>query len=214
MQQYTLISFEDYHKIVQENLYTTIYRGVSREDYRLIPSMGRKNYNVDLERVVIGMFKRQALPYTSFVPTTDWEWLTLAQHHGLPTRLLDWTRNPLVALYFAVNTDNSCDGAVYINREDLNIIKVGEQPDPFGIEVVSKFLPNHINNRIIAQDSLFTIHPKPSEIFDNSMIDKYIISHKLKAGIKKALAKYGIHPRTLFPDLDGLSSYIKWHYKI
>lgn len=48
-------------------------------------------------------FKRRALPFVDMVPRNDFEWLFLMQHHGVPTRLLDWTTNALVALYFAID---------------------------------------------------------------------------------------------------------------
>jgi len=77
------------------------FRGLERSDYELIPKIGRETHvNPDgyyNEKRIFDRFINQARPYLSSEPKNLWEWLVFAQHHGLPTRLLDWTSNPLVA---------------------------------------------------------------------------------------------------------------------
>jgi type I restriction enzyme M protein len=105
--------------VVEVSKKTNLYfRGVSNKDYRLVPAVGREkeikqNSLINIESGMLKQFKLRAIPFLNYHPKNDWEWLMLGQHHGMPTRLLDWTANPLVALYFACLGDTKIDGAVY-----------------------------------------------------------------------------------------------------
>lgn len=78
-----------------------IYRGLSHFDYQLQTSLIRLGGHYEsLEFHLLRNFKKYAVK-PEITIRTDWDWLALAQHHGLPTRLLDWTYSPYVALHFA-----------------------------------------------------------------------------------------------------------------
>ena len=104
------------------------FRGVSDESLELLPSAYRPNNTcfskVDFqnhEKDCLRSFMREARRYSSIPEEDVWNWTVLAQHHGVPTRLLDITRNPLVALWFSCLHDSDKDGAVYVISGNLQI---------------------------------------------------------------------------------------------
>jgi hypothetical protein len=216
MKEDYITSFDDLHKkIASFGAKQIIYRGLRSSQFDLIPSIGRidpppssrsKQTN---EKEILRLFKEKSLPFLSYVPSTNWEWLALGQHHGLPTRLLDWTRNPLVACYFAVEDECGDDSVIYAFRNNW-YISIEKHPEPFEYDRVGKFIPRHLTRRITVQAGLFTIHPNPYKSFDSSYLEKIIIPNKIRHQLKKILNTYGIDRYSLFPDIDGLASHIKW----
>ena len=91
---------------------TLVFRGLARASYRNISSLARLTGDYPtLERHLLRNFRKYA--HRERPGPTTWDWLALAQHHGLPTRLLDWTFSPLVALHFATASWNDEPAALW-----------------------------------------------------------------------------------------------------
>ena len=196
-----------------------LYRGHGNVYWGLEPKIDRayvsklrgKMTRVEHERILLEQFKLRARSFLDRLPASEWEWLALARHHGLPTRLLDWTTNPLVALYFCVtDTDANRDRVLYMLRYDRPPIDVTANPDPFAIEEKVLYQPPHISFRIAAQSSIFTAEPSEKVI---RLADTRIGAFRIKyvaadcvSSIRQELSKLGITQGSLFPGLDGIAS--------
>ena len=195
------------------------FRGQADSAWELLPKAGRDDYylpqNKDLGR--FGVWKKQAKAYGT-LPQDEFEQLAIAQHHGLATRLLDWSMNPLVACYFACAEHTEKDGSVFI-YEVAEMVFV----ENYSLEILKNksgvfaYIPHSISPRVLNQKALFSVHcdARHKLIVKESIIRKshpnlveLVIPNGLKEDILKLLDDYGIDRAVLFPDLDGLSEHI------
>ncbi len=226
MKEIEIKSFDEYHKFVIPDYVNpgALFRGVSNSDHKLVPSVGRhidrylsngktKEDLLNHEEFSLDIFEKESSAYLNRALTSIWECMILAQHHGLPTRLLDWSHNPLVALYFAVKKIDENNAAIYVLPAGtlLDAMDTGHlSKNPLKIDKDLQFSPPHITPRAAAQESMFTIHKDPTLELNPENLIKLTIPGKEKEKIRIILLRYGFQPKRLFPDLDGLASSIKY----
>ena len=206
------------------------FRGQSNESWELKPSIARiKKPSLEYEKALRAEFQNQSAFLDSIGPLSDnIEKITfLMQHHKVPTRLLDWTTSPLIALYFSVcqidHTDYSKDenSCIWVlDPKALNkayeklfplLLKEKEVKELYELKDQSvKCLAIHApytNLRMRMQKSEFTIHTdyKSMESYNTGFLkEKIIISKDMRDSILKQLYHLGLDQCFLFPDLDNI----------
>jgi len=218
-------TISDFYKFLEEHTETNgnqIYRGVRNSTWQLIPSIGRikdkkgKELDVKQEKLLLKIFKHRAYPFIKDYLDSDIELLTIGQHHGLPTRVLDWTKNPLVGIYFAVEEpftsedQKETEHSALIIYEPKTKANLDKTIDPFKITTVKRYIPKHWDKCIISQGGLFTVHNEPYKPWTSSQLKTILIHKDVRNPIKKSLNRFGINPGTIYPDLDGICKHIKW----
>ena len=234
------------------NLHPKVFR--KTEEWKVWARGGSRN----LEFAYIEEYQRKVLMFTDNIPERrDIRWLFMMQHYGAPTRLLDWTENILVAAYFAVRENKKEDGEIWVifpqrlNKhyaeafwlwDSSQISYLAKEPWYSGSpsELAKKlgltkypttplaFYPPLNNPRMVAQSSVFTIHPEPNDEKNNTItsllkndekdieIVRYIIPSECKKKIYSDLDKLGINKTRLFPEQESVAIDMieHWDFKI
>ncbi|MBA7666016.1 hypothetical protein ES703_74091 [subsurface metagenome] len=157
--------------------------------------------------------------------------MAFAQHNGMATRLLDWTKNPLAGLWFAVRIPaakdkegNLQDGIVWV----YNVSSEDEWMTPAGVafpkEGVYIYTPNHVTAQITAQQALFTLHgyDEDSEGFIAmekhtpycDRLTKLIVPVSSFSELRFQLDRCGINNASMFPGISGLCRHIEWFHTL
>jgi hypothetical protein len=195
-----------------------IFRGVSTPEHYPIPSIGREkvfgSYKRTQEERLFRLFKDRAVSLMADSRLNDWDWLAYAQHLGVPTRLLDWTSNPLNALFFALEPKSDSDRLLYCVKYSQFIHEVEVRDvSPFDNRKEGRFTPPLLFDRIRAQRGLFTIHPDPTKIFYRSGMKVFRIPFRLVTKFRNRLFKYGVDYWQIYPDSYGLGQQLKWQFQ-
>jgi FRG domain len=214
-----------------------LFRG-QRSQHPLSPGIARMNplYRdkanrpdfLHTESRLLETFKMRSLPFLELMPETQWDWLAVAQHYGLKTRLLDWSLNALASVWFAVHKEpkGSSPGVLWIlkpeERHYLWTLKDSAKLNPFDVAKTYIIGPRYLAKRIVAQKGYFTSHafstseyrfiPLEEDPDFFGYLTKVEIPAESFSEIRYDMNRLGINALSLFPGLDGLCQELNWYY--
>ncbi|MDP2033404.1 MAG: FRG domain-containing protein [Polaromonas sp.] len=217
------------------------FRGQSDSRWGLVPSLARDaGKHLAKEGAIYKRFVQNATQLMTQAPTDEWDWLFVMQHHRAPTRLLDWSEGPLVALFFATfDSSKDRDDAAFWCLDPIALNTKANVSFAYELELPSfrdraleNYLPSRVDpkspmnpvaaigprptKRMAAQMGTFTVnhsvHEPIEALYDTKHVWKYIIPKDKKARIRAELQHLGYSTLTLFPDIDEVAELIKKEY--
>ena len=221
------------------------FRGHADLTWTLTPSALRYQTAEDRNRALnlLADFKRYAEIKLPHAPSQNdqLKWVQLARHYGLPTRLLDWTQNAAIALYFACQNPRcraDADGAVLIlNPKDLNR-ESDPKPRVFDAHLDAPLIAKYLNlsgernprgprtiainpvwnsERITLQQGTFTLHGSTEFTLTGEHVPSLIclrVARENKERLLYELERAGINEMSIFPELEHTCRYLVWQKKL
>jgi hypothetical protein len=175
-------------------------------------------------------------PPPHYIKESDkWRWLFFAQHHRLKTRLLDWTKDPSVAIYFAVENilsgknDNEDYGAIWaLHVTPENFMNADELKNKRAEEITKWIMlnPPPVTPRLARQSGLFTFHGganclKQLDELPRRPGEKLVKIEIVEKGgenptkqIRQELGILNVHHASLFPDPEGIAQFVNLEWPI
>lgn len=161
-----LIADQQYDKSINRYRSSFLYRGLPNVDYQLVTSLRRncKNQQSKIEKCILRNFTKYAAIEDTQLKESFWRQLIVGQHHGLPTRLLDWTYSSLIGLHFSTSGEDLS----YMEQHDSVLWKID-------ILEFNSLLPNSYRNSLNHEKAfLFTVDMLEKlannlDIYDNDM---------------------------------------------